>query len=86
MIRMQITLPEEMANQLKAVANQDGISVSELIRRAIDRYLSRSSSIVSDEKREKALSVIGIGNSGLDDLGTNHNEYLTLTCSLGLSA
>lgn len=76
MVRTQIQLSEEQARALKRMALEQGLSVAELIRRSIDSYLNSAQTLRRDKQRERALSVIGIGASGLSDIGTDHDQYL----------
>ena len=76
MIRTQIQLTEEQSNSLKQLAEQDNVSIAELVRRSIDSYLQERQFISPEERKQRLLSVIGIGNSGVPDLGSNHDKYL----------
>ncbi len=51
--------------------------MAELIRRGIDQYLRNEGPVVSDdERRRRALSIIGRWDSGLTDVSVNHDKYL----------
>jgi hypothetical protein len=77
MIRTQIQLTEEQSQQLKEIALVEKVSVAELIRRSVDQFLETQVDPLSyEERRRKALAVIGIASSGLGDLGARHDEYL----------
>ncbi len=77
MIRTQIQLTETQASALKAMAKKHRVSMAELIRRGIDQYLRNEGPVVSDEeRRRRALSVIGGFHSGLRDVAENHDHYL----------
>jgi hypothetical protein len=76
MIRTQIQLTEEQSRRLKQLAEQDNVSVAELVRRSVDRYLRQRQHMTPDERRERLLSVAGIGSSGLTDLGESHDRHL----------
>jgi hypothetical protein len=76
MVRTQIQLTEEQSTNLKQLAEQDNVSVAELIRRSIDRYLQEQGGVSQEERQQRLLSVIGIGSSGVNDLGVNHDDYL----------
>jgi hypothetical protein len=73
MIRTQIQLTEEQARGLKRVAGQRGISVSALVRQAIEKAVA-----VDDgpAKRQRALAVVGRFRSGTKDISTEHDRYL----------
>jgi hypothetical protein len=76
MIRTQIQLTEEQSRRLKQLAEQDNVSVAELVRRSVDRYLRDRQYMPPEERRERLLSVAGIGRSGVTDLGESHDRHL----------
>jgi predicted DNA-binding protein len=47
MHRTQIYLPEDLHNRLKTRSRTDGLSISELVRRAVEKDLQQESSISS---------------------------------------
>lgn len=79
MIRTQIELTEDQSQILKTIALKQGVSVAELIRWCIDSYVRSINQPMLDEKRQRALSVVGIASSGVRDLSTNHDHYLAET-------
>lgn len=76
MVRTQIQLTEEQSEQLKTLAQLDKVSVAELIRQSVDSFLSSRGIMSQEERKRRALSVIGIARSGLGDLSVNHDKYL----------
>lgn len=72
MIRAQIQLEREQAERLRKIAARRGLSVSAVVREAVEAY-------TRDEDREeiikRALSVIGKGRSGLSDVSERHDDY-----------
>lgn len=76
MIRTQIQLTEEQSYGLKKLAEKDNVSIAELIRRSVDRYLQAQPVISQDERERRLMSIVGIGSSGVDDLSVNHDRYL----------
>ncbi len=73
MIRTQIQLTEGQASALKAIAQQQGVSMAELIRRAVERIVEESD---KEDKWWRASSLIGRYHSGRSDVSTNHDTYL----------
>ncbi len=73
MIRTQVQLTEAQAHKLKEVAQQQGISISELIRQAVDRKLEETN---DEEKWRRASSLIGKYSGGPSDVSTRHDDYL----------
>jgi len=69
MKRTTIFIDEEIDQELKLIARQKGKRVSEIIREAIDDYLSK-------HKKHKKCSFVGLGNSNRSDISENHEEDL----------
>ena len=76
MVRTQIQLTEEQSRILKDIAGEKGLSVAELIRQSIDHYIQSTHELTKEEKKRRALSVVGITSSGVPDLGSEHDRYL----------
>ncbi|MBI1878607.1 MAG: ribbon-helix-helix domain-containing protein [Chloroflexi bacterium] len=76
MVRTQIQLTEEQSQTLKAIAQEQGVSIAELIRQSIDRFIRSRNQPTLDERRQRALSIVGIASSGVPDLATEHDRYL----------
>lgn len=77
MIRTQIQLTEEESLALKEEARRSGVSVAELIRRSVDRFLEQARcSAPQNVGRLAALQIIGRFDSGLTDISTRHDDYL----------
>jgi metal-responsive CopG/Arc/MetJ family transcriptional regulator len=76
MIRTQIQLTEEQSQTLKEMAQERGVSMAELIRQSIDNFIRARNQLTLEEKRRRALSIVGIASSGVTDLGVNHDDYL----------
>jgi len=76
MVKTQVQLTEEQAKALKKIAMQKKIPMAEVIRQGIDFYLRSSGTISQEERRQRAIKVIGQFHSGLTDLSEKHDEYL----------
>lgn len=76
MLRTQIQLREDQSRKLKEMAAEYDVSVAELIRQGIDLLIQSSPEATLEEKRLRATAVIGIADSGITDLATNHDHYL----------
>jgi hypothetical protein len=77
MVRTQIQLTEKESAALKDAARRSGLSVAELIRQCVDRFLAeagREGPPVAD--RLSALQVVGRFRSGLSDVSARHDDYL----------
>ena len=76
MVRTQIQLTERQTQRLKALAKQRGVSMAELIRQSIDSLLDSPEIIDHEERKRRALSIVGIAGPDVPDLSTNHDYYL----------
>ena len=75
MVRTQLQLTEAQVRALKHRAAEEGVSVAELVRRAVDKSLQEVMSD-PDELRKRALSAAGRFRSGEDDALLRHDDYL----------
>ncbi len=76
MVRTQIQLSEKQAKLVKSISAEQGISVSEVIRRAIDS-MEKFSMDYDAGKKKLALEVVGKFSSGKGDISEKHDEYLS---------
>jgi len=77
MVRTQIQLTERQARELRRMAAREGVSMAEVVRRAVDAKIHEGASEVPWEERvRRALAVMGKFKSGIRDLSTNHDKYL----------
>lgn len=53
MIRTQIQLTEAQSEQLKAIAEEQDISVAELIHRAVDTWLEATGHVSLEQRRQR---------------------------------
>jgi len=75
--RITVQLTEEQMLGLRKRANEQGVSIAELIRRGVDKILAATP--LEKDVRKRALSAIGfIHDLNAPDLSTNHDDrYLT---------
>ena len=76
MVRTQIQLSEAQAQALKEMADERDVSMAELIRQAVDRWLEAEHLISRDERKRRALAAAGRYHSGLTDIAEDHDRYL----------
>jgi plasmid stability protein len=72
-MRTQIELTEEQATALREIAADEGRSVEDVIRESVDSYAASH----RKDRRAAAMAVAGRFRSGVPDLGTRHDDYLT---------
>ncbi len=74
MARTVIQLEDEQYRRLKQLARERNKSMSALIREGIDLVIG---GVMSDEdKKKRALEVVGRHHSGIRDLAKDHDRYL----------
>lgn len=69
---LQVYLDPEQDRALRVLAQRQKVSLAELIRRGVDRYLAEA----LPPERDPSLKLIGLGSSGRDDLSVRHDEVL----------
>ena len=76
-MRTQIQLTERQARELKRIAAKEGVSMAEVIRRAVDAKIRGGSGEVPWQERvRRAQAAMGKFRSGLKDVAERHDDYL----------
>ena len=76
MVRTQIQLTAEQARNLKKMALTRQVSVSEMIRNAVDNLLLSNTKPDIQEIKARALEIAGKYRSGKKDISKKHDVYL----------
>ena len=76
MVRTQIQLSEEQAAKVKKMAASRGVSMAEVIRDAVDGAMRSNAGTVSEERRKRALTIVGKFRSGKRDVSKKPDAYL----------
>jgi len=76
MIRTQIYLSPEQHEQLKERGAKDNKTMASVIREAVDQYLVQVQSPPVFPAADPLYDLIGIFDSGLNDVSANHDKYL----------
>ncbi len=79
MIRTQIQLTERQSRRLKALAKRRGVSVAELIRRAVDQATEGRLLADEEEVRARTVEVIGKYTDTATDVSEDVDRYLAET-------
>ncbi len=61
---------------LRDRAAREGVSVAELVRRAVDAWQRREHAPSAEELKRRALAVAGKFSSGRKDVSERHDEHL----------
>jgi len=75
MVRTQIQFDKEDLEALRRIAAEEGVSLSELVRREMKRKIAEPHRPSREELWERASKVIGKYRSGVTDLGRRHDDY-----------
>jgi len=73
MIRTQIQFEKKTYETLKTKSQETGRSISELVRRSLDRSITDRE---IDQKWARALSSMGKFSSGLNNFAEKHDDHL----------
>ena len=77
MVRTQIQLTEEQARQVKKMAAYRGVPMAEVIRDAIDGAINSRLRDIPEERRKRAIEIVGKFRSGKGNVSKEHDAYLT---------
>jgi hypothetical protein len=69
---LQIYLRVDQERTLRMLAEQEGVSLAELIRRSIDGYVRAA----LPPEDDPSLGIIALGHSGQPDLSVRHDEVV----------
>ena len=76
LVRIQVQLTEAQAEFLKEVGAQQGRSVADLVRQAVDGLMREDHGIDVEARRARALGTTGRFHSCRSDIATEHDRYL----------
>ena len=76
MVRTQIQLTEEQVKALKKIALSRHLSIAELIRQAVDIIIRTNTMVDIEERRKRAIDIVGRFSSGKRDISRKHDTYL----------
>lgn len=76
MVRTQIQLTEEQVMALKKIALSRHLSIAEIIRQAVDTVIRTDTVVGIEERRKRAIDIVGRFSSGKRDISRKHDTYL----------
>lgn len=79
MIRTQIQLTEEQSRFLREMAEEEGVSMAEIIRRSVEAMMRSRHEPSLEERRRRAIALAG-RFSGPPDLAARHDDYFAEAC------
>jgi Arc/MetJ-type ribon-helix-helix transcriptional regulator len=79
MNRTQVQLTEEQIRQLKIIASERNVSMSELVRNCVDQWLASRKGASITERLQRAMAIAGRFRSGdkQANVSTEHDQYLS---------
>ncbi len=77
MVRTQIQLPQELLRRLKKLARRDGVSLAEMVRRCVTRFLETEQTSRA-QIYARAAGLVGAfkDREGATDVSLHHDRYL----------
>ncbi len=79
MVRTQIQLTEDQAKKVKKIAAHRGVPIAEVIRDAVEEAIRSEARTVPENRRKRALEIVGKFRSGKRDVSSKHDKYLAET-------
>jgi Arc/MetJ-type ribon-helix-helix transcriptional regulator len=76
MVRTQIQLTEAQVSKIKKAAIDQGTSVAEVIRRAVENMVQSSGKMTIQERARRAMEIAGKFRSGKTNISRGHDKYL----------
>ena len=73
MIRTQIQLTDELAAHIKDAAAREHVSMAEMIRRAVARFLETAPKAGAEDRYARALAAVGRFRSRRRNLSVQHD-------------
>ncbi|OHC11566.1 MAG: hypothetical protein A3K50_03550, partial [Planctomycetes bacterium RIFOXYD12_FULL_42_12] len=67
---------EEQVKALKKIALSRHLSIAELIRQAVDTVIRTNTMVDIEERRKRAIDIVGRFSSGKRDISRKHDTYL----------
>ena len=75
-MQLTVRVSDEYAEKLERLTKRTGIKRSDIIRLALKQFLEEGFEKDSRTPFQKITHLLGIGESGLKDLGQHHRDYL----------
>ena len=79
MQRTQVQLTVEQIESLRAIASRENVSISEVVRRAVNALAQAGPVPSVAELRGRAMEASGRYSSGSTDVAKRHDDYLSET-------
>ncbi len=80
MVRTQVQFTEEQLAAVRDIANQEGVSISQVVREGVNLLLRERRGPNREELVRRSLEGVGLFRSGTGDLAARHDEYFAEAC------
>jgi metal-responsive CopG/Arc/MetJ family transcriptional regulator len=74
--QLTIRLPDDLGEDLFALAKRLRLKRSDIVRIALQRFVEESKTVKEAIPYERVANIIGTVSSGIPDLGEAHRKYL----------
>ncbi len=75
-MQLTIRIADEYGEKISLIAKQMGLRKSDIARMALKKFVEESLKNEKDTPYHRVRHVLGIAESGIDDLGQRHREHL----------
>ena len=76
-MQLTVRMPDEYTEKLNGLSKKMGLKKSDVVRLALKRFLDEDSKEIDPSPFQKVKSILGVGQSGIKDLGQRHRHFLT---------
>jgi Arc/MetJ-type ribon-helix-helix transcriptional regulator len=76
-MQLTVRMPDEYTEKLNGLSKKMGLKKSDVVRLALKQFLDEDSKEIDPSPFQKVKSILGVGQSGIKDLGQRHRHYLT---------
>lgn len=75
-MQLTIRMPDEDLHRIEALAKEMGLKKSGVTRMAIKEFIANHSTHAGDYPFARAKRLVGVAESGVEDLRRNHRKYI----------
>ena len=75
-MQLTVRMPDEYTKKLNVLSKKMGLKRSDVVRLALKQFFDEHSVSIDQSPFEKVKNMLGVGQSGMKDLGQRHRHYL----------
>jgi hypothetical protein len=75
MVRAQVQFTEEQLAAMREIASREGVSLSHVVRQAVNLLLEARRGRCREELVRRSLEAVALFRSGTGDVSARHDEY-----------